>query len=301
MMPATSAAVSTKPLARIDRVIFPTDFSPCAQAALPYACVLAEQNKATLHLLNVVGSPIPSGPLGVPYMEPGMEEEVARRDLAKLTENQMVQTVRHETSIHRGTIWDTVCQIAHEQHGSAVIVMGTHGRKGVRQLILGSVAEQVFRRSDCPVMTIGPGAGRAGPTNGRFGTILLALDLSPASNDLVEWGHMLAVQNRSRLIYFHAVQENAEAAIGIPNYVEETANSARKRLSALLQKDVPWCDISIKIGEPDEKIVETAADRNADLIIIGAHHGATFAAHSPWRCAHEVVCAAPCPVLTISH
>lgn len=301
MMPATSAALSPKPLARIDRVIFPTDFSACAQAALPYACVLAQQNNATLHMLNVVGSPIPAGPLGAPYMEPSMEEDVARKDLAVLAESEMVKAVRHESSIHRGTIWNTVCGIAHEQGDTAVIVMGTHGRRGVRQLILGSVAEQVFRRSGCPVMTIGPGASKAGPTNGRFGTILLALDLSPESLRLAEWGHLFAVQNKSRLIFFHAVQENTEVSAALSNYLEEAVASARRRISALLPKDVPWCDVAIKIGEPDERILETAADRNADLIIIGAHHGATIAAHSPWRCAHEVVCAAPCPVLTITH
>ncbi len=300
-MPATSAALSLEPLARIDRVIFPTDFSACAQAALPYACVLAQQNNATLHLVNVVGTPIPAGPLGVPYMEPAMEEEIARRDLAALADNEMVKTVRHETSIHRGAIWNAVCGVAREQDGTSVIVMGTHGRRGVRQLILGSVAEQVFRRSDCPVMTIGPGASKTGPTNGRFGTILLALDLSPKSLELAKWGHLIAAQNKSRLIFFHAAQENTEMSAAVPNYLEEAVASARKRISPLLPKDVPWCDIAIKIGEPDERILETAADRNADLIIIGAHHGATLAAHSPWSCAHEVVCAAPCPVLTVSH
>lgn len=299
MMPATSTAAYPQPLARIERVLFPTDFSACAQAALPYACVLAEQNHATLHLLNIVGSPIPAGPLGAPYMEPSIDEENARKELERITELPVVKGLRHESSIHRGAVHEVVCRMGCTEQD--IVVMGTHGRRGVRQLVLGSCAEQVFRRSQCPVLTIGPGASKNGPVSGRFATIMLALDLSPESMRLVEWGHTFAVQNRSRLIFFHAIQENAEVAATTPNYLEEALAATRKRLSALLPKDVPWCDISIKIGNPGEKILETATDRNVDLIIIGARRGATLAAHSPWRLAHEVVCAAPCPVLTVSH
>lgn len=299
MMPAASAAAYPQPIARIERVLFPTDFSPCAQAAFPYACVLAEQNHATLHLLNIVGSQLPTGPLGVPYMEPSVEEDSARQDLSRLAETPTVKALRHETSVHRGSVWEVVCQIGCNKDD--VIVMGTHGRRGVRQLVLGSVAEQVFRRSQCPVMTVGPGASKSGPANGRFATILLALDLSPESIKLVEWAHLFAVQSKSRLIFFHAAQENADVSMAFPTYMDEAIAMAKKRMSALLPKDVPWCDISIKIGDPGEKILETATDRNADLIVIGARRGTTLAAHAPWAVAHEIVCAAPCPVLTVCH
>lgn len=299
MMPATSTAAYPQPLARIERVLFPTDFSACAQAALPYACMLAEQNHATLHLMNIVGSPVPAGPLGAPYMEPSIDEENARKELERIAESPIVKGLRHETSIHRGAVHEVVCRTGCTEQD--IVVMGTHGRRGVRQLVLGSCAEQVFRRSQCPVLTVGPGAPKMDPLNRRFATIMLALDLSPESMKLVDWAHTFAVQNKSRLIFFHAIQENPEVSVATPNYVEETVTATRKRISALLPKDVPWCDISIKIGSPSEKILETATDRNVDLIIIGARRGATLAAHSPWRLAHEVVCAAPCPVLTVSH
>jgi nucleotide-binding universal stress UspA family protein len=299
MMSATSAAVFPKPLPKIENVLFPTDFSRCAQTALPYACTLAQQNNATLHMLNVVNSPMPAE-LGVPYMEPAAEDDAARRDLARMAELPIVKAVRHEISIHRGLVWEVACRLADERK-FPLIVMATHGRRGVRQFFLGSVAEQVFRRSHCPVLTVGPGAPKTGPANGRFSTILLALDLSPESLTVVDWAHMLALANQSRLILFHSTLENADVASAIPNYLEDAVEKAKKRMSALVRKDVPWTDIAIKIGDAAEKILETALDRNADLIVIGARRGRTLAAHTPWAVAHEVVCAAHCPVLTVSH
>lgn len=300
MMSATSAVVFSKPLPKIETILFPTDFSPCAQAALPYACVLAQQNNAMLHMLNVVNAPMPAGELGVPYMEPAAQDDAARRDLARIAEIPIVKAVRHETSIHRGSVWEVACRLADEKKG-AMIVMATHGRRGVRQFIIGSVAEQVFRRVHCPVLTVGPGAPKAGPANGRFSTILLALDLSPESLNVVDWAHMLAVANQSRLIIFHSINENSGVAMTLPNYLEDAVESAKKRMCGLVPKDVPWTDIAIKIGNAAENILGTAIDRNADLIVIGARRGRTLAAHIPWAVAHEIVCAAHCPVLTVSH
>lgn len=300
MMPATSAAPMAKPLVKIENILFPTDFSPCAQAALPYACTLAEQNHATLHLINIVGSPLPTGPLGVPYMEPATEEDVAHRELEHLAESSMVKTVRHDTSIHRGPVWEVVCRFANEHMGD-LIVMGTHGRRGVRQLVLGSVAEQVFRRAEHPVLTVGPGAPKNGPANGRFATILVALDLSQESSKLVEWGHLLALSNQSRLIFFHAVEEDSQAEFTSSEYIEDAIRTAKRKMTALAPADIPWKDTVIKIGYPADTILQTALDRNVDLIIVGARRGKTLAAHAPWACAHEVVCAAHCPVLTVRH
>ena len=299
-MSATSAAVVQRPLPKIENVLFPTDFSQCSQAALPYACLLAEQNHAKLHLLNVVSTSLPLGEAGVSYAEPAFEDEAARRDLQRLTEFPAVKAVTHETSIHHGSVYDVVCRYARENKDD-IIVMGTHGRHGVRQLVLGSVAEQVFRRSECPVLSIGPGAPKTGPANGRFATILVALDLSPDSLRLADWAHLFAVTNQSRLILFHAIHENAEVSMAYPNYIEDAVASARKAMSALLPKDVPWTDIAIKIGSAPDSILETAIDRNVDLIVIGARRGATMAAHTPWACAHEIVCASHCPVLTVRH
>lgn len=300
MMQATSAAAVSQPLPKIQNVLFPTDFSPCSQAALPYACLLAEQNHANLHLLNIITMLAAPGETGVPYVEPSFEEDVARRDLARLTEIPAVKAVHHETSIHRGTVHEVVCNLVREKRGD-IVVMGTHGRRGVRQLVVGSVAEQVFRRSECPVLTVGPGAPKTGPAGGRFATILLALDLSPESLRLVAWAHLFAVASQSRLILLHVMRENADTAMTYPDYVEDAAAIARKTISGLLPKDVPWSDIAIKVGNAPDNILETANDRNVDLIIIGARRGATLAAHTPWACAHEIVCASHCPVLTVRH
>lgn len=297
---SAAAVPLARQLPKIENVVFPTDFSKCAQAALPYACVLAKQNHASLHLLNVVGSTGPAGPLGVPYLDPVREEEIAKNQLDHVAQDERVQPLRHQSTIHRGATWEVLCRLAQE-HSNSLIVMGTHGRKGVRQLFLGSVAEQVFRKSKCPVLTVGPGASPKGPINDRFSTILVAVDLSPRCAILIDWARLLASTNEARLAIFHAVDNVTDFDMAMPGALDDEVSCAQEALARLAPRDLTWSDTVLKIGSAPDGILQTASDRNADLIIIGARRGTTLAAHTPWACAHEVVCAAPCPVLTIPH
>lgn len=295
-----SATPLRQALPKIANILYATDFSPCSRTALPYACTLASRHRATLHMINVVGPHPLVGPLGTHYAEVEDEDERARRELALIAEAPMVKALRRECTVHRGNVPDVVCRVADER-GIDLIVMATHGRRGVRQFVLGSVAEQVVRHAHCAVLTIGPGASKQGPAGGRFARMLVALDLSPASLAVLDYARTMALANESRLVIFHAVQDNPELTFGYPDYVDDAVVNARKRITELMPEDLPEADIAIQIGSPAELILRTATDRESDLIVIGARRGPKLASRVPWAVAHEVVCAAPCPVLTVPH
>ena len=80
-----------------------------------------------------------------------------------------------------------------------LIVLGTHGRTGAEKLLLGSVAEEIFRRSPVPVLTIGPGVRSSTHNAGRFRRVLFATDLSPESLAAAPYAITLAQENQARL------------------------------------------------------------------------------------------------------
>ncbi|HEX8918727.1 MAG TPA: universal stress protein [Chloroflexota bacterium] len=291
---SSAAAPSIHPLPAISRILFPTDFSPCSKAAIPYACAIAKSYGAELRVVNVVGPQPLVGPMGVPYTDPEQQDETARRQLRMLVDSTDFHSIKLQHSVHRGSVSDTLCRIVEEDRCD-LLVVGTHGRHGVKQFVMGSVAEELFRRVSCPVLTVGPGARKPVDRNVQFRRILFATDLSEASTKILHYVESLAHVTDAELVVFHAVPDSRDATF------DDRLAAAKRRLAELMPKGVAKTDTSLKVGQPAELIVETASQRECDLIVIGARRGPRLAAHVPWAVAHEVVCAAPCPVMTVGH
>ena len=137
-------------------ILVPTDLSEGAEEALDYACELARQFGARLHLLNVIG--IPS--LGVPELGVALTSTVIDsiiRDnqaaLEKLAETKRCNAQIGQVLLRTGDAREVINQAAHEVDAD-LIVMGTHGRRGVSRALLGSVTESVVRTAPCPVLTV---------------------------------------------------------------------------------------------------------------------------------------------------
>jgi len=140
----------------ISRTLHPTDFSENSARALSYATVLANQFHAELHLLHVNSVPLVTlAPPIAGFMPPGYQEELQKdleRELAKLVEAEDIKVVR---SIAEGNVLSEILHYADEKK-IELIIMGTHGRTGLKHLLIGSVAENVVRHASCPVLTIRP-------------------------------------------------------------------------------------------------------------------------------------------------
>ena len=142
---------------RIHRILFPTDFSENARYAQDYACALAEQFQADLHVLYVMQDlalvmPEPGVMFAIPALSPEEAEQTASRALAEIVHPQWPQAKIHR-STRRGTPYVEIVRYAAE-HQIDLIVLGTHGRSAVPHALLGSVAEKVVRSAGCPVLTV---------------------------------------------------------------------------------------------------------------------------------------------------
>lgn len=137
-------------------ILVPTDLSEGAQTALDYACELAQKLGAKIHLLNVIGVPV----LGVPEVGLALTSSVIdsliaenQAALDKVALQCRATTDVGEVLLRTGDARDVINQAAKEV-GADLIVMGTHGRRGVTRALLGSVAETVVRTAPCAVLTV---------------------------------------------------------------------------------------------------------------------------------------------------
>jgi len=138
----------------LQTIILATDFSPHSEVALEYASAVAAAENAKLLLVYVddLTPGLVRGNIGYGYI-PDIDE-IAREQYDKLATLQPTEVaVAYEHHFLRGNAADELIRFAKEQRAD-LIVIGTQGRTGVTRLVMGSVAEEVVRRSPCPVMTV---------------------------------------------------------------------------------------------------------------------------------------------------
>lgn len=141
-------------------ILCPTDFSEFSERAVRFATELAEKFNAELHLLHVLqtfNTMAPaSGETFAPFADwlPEMRRQ-AEEQLAKLPGTAASSTIRVHRSTREGPPIDEIVKYAREHHID-LIVQGTHGRRGIRHMLLGSVAENIVRYAPCPVLTVRP-------------------------------------------------------------------------------------------------------------------------------------------------
>lgn len=135
-----------------------TDFSEHAEHALSYAAELAAQLDGTIHLVHVVGLPSMVVPeIGYAY-NAGMMESLtadAQKELDRIVALYRDRVSMAPPRLEIGDARDVIDRVA-GAISADLIIMGTHGRRGIRRVLLGSVAESVVRTAPCPVLTVRP-------------------------------------------------------------------------------------------------------------------------------------------------
>ena len=142
-------------------VLVPSDFSAPSESALDYALSLAQWLEGTVHVVHAYQNPglvwpDPYTVIGAETME--IIENASKKALAELLERKQAKGVRLEGHVRLGDPRTMLEMVASELHAD-LICMGTHGRRGLTHLLLGSVAEYTVRTSKIPVLTLrGPAA-----------------------------------------------------------------------------------------------------------------------------------------------
>jgi nucleotide-binding universal stress UspA family protein len=132
------------------KIIFPTDFSHCGDAALAHATSLARDTGATLLIVHVEEPPVAYGGGEMYYGVPEPATNDLKEMLAKVKPTD--ESVPYEHHLIVGDPASAITRLAEDENAD-MIVMGTHGRTGLSRLLMGSVAESVVRHASCPVFT----------------------------------------------------------------------------------------------------------------------------------------------------
>jgi len=293
-----------EPGARIllKNILFLTDFSEPSETALPFAMAIAREYSAKVHALHVL---VPdafmytSPEVTIPALE--AQEESAVNEMQR-TESQLAGVMHEGTVVRAAEMWTAVTEAIENSHAD-MIVLGTHGRTGAQKVVLGSVAEEVFRKSPIPVLTIGPHARTGMHGAARFRRVLYATDFSAESKVAAPYAVSLAQENQAQLILMHVLDGGREQmARGRPQI---SIADAMHTLLELVPADAElWCrpEPVVQYGAPGERILVEAKGRNVDLIVMGVRSAAgrlRVATRLSRSVAYQVVANAPCPVLTV--
>jgi len=295
----------------VKNVLFATDFSATSETALPYASAICHRFGCTLHVAHVLSDAnllLMTG--GVDYMS----VETVYEDAHSQAEEKVRQVasrlsnIPHRTYVRHGQVWPNLSDIVSENKIDLIIV-GTHGRSGLGKFVLGSVAEDILRSAPCPVLTVGPrvrgharlpelhGTDREiAPVDLELHRIVYATNFTPASLKVARVAISLAEEFESQLTLLHVIEDYSELEKR-PGPIE----TGVCQLQALVPRNATLAylpDPVIEFGIAWECIVNTAAEREADLIVLGARprDGRT---RMPWSTVHRVVAHANCPVLTV--
>ena len=140
----------------LNRILAATDFSACSHEALEYAGELEKRFSAELHLLHVADDPhalLPHAGAAIPVEVLASAEAQTVEALTRAAEFLEKEGRQVYRSVVRGVPFLEIIRYARE-HDIGLIVIGTHGRTGLQQAMIGSVAERVVRKAPCPVMVV---------------------------------------------------------------------------------------------------------------------------------------------------
>jgi nucleotide-binding universal stress UspA family protein len=269
-------------------ILFPTDGSPAAERARPYAVRLAERSRATLHVLRVE-----------PDLAAGAEGATAAGAPSEDVGpggGRYVEAVRHAPEAG-----SAILRYAAEVRAE-LIVMGTHGRSGLGRVLLGSTAEHVLRRAGCPVLLVSTEAHA--PAGER---VVVAYDFSETADHTLAVAAALAEEAGEGLDVLHVVEDaSVPSPFGPVTAPPADAPALAQRAEAALRERVRAYDegptpvaLHVASGNAVQEIVRHAREAHAGLLVMGSRGRRGLARALMGSVAEGVVRQAPCPVLVV--
>jgi nucleotide-binding universal stress UspA family protein len=301
----------TVPDIALKSVLVAFDFSQASRKPLHHALAIARHYGAKFYFAHVVS--------GIGYTIAGQEAlslaaERTRRAAQEL-EQELLKSgalagLHHQFIIREGDIWEQLELLIREKQVDMVVV-GTHGRGALGKLLLGSVAEQVFRHADTLVATVGPGSYEDSlvekPKPVR--PFLFPTDFSAGSLHALPYAISLANHFGAKLVVLHVLP-----AAPIPEgfHWSKTGDLTQMRDEAHMASQRQFEKLNLRnaaippefmvmYGIAAEQILLASHALKPDLIVLGLQRTAHMdpASHMPWNLAYKVVVDAHCPVLTI--
>jgi nucleotide-binding universal stress UspA family protein len=294
MEASMATAIVAAPAVLLKNILFATDFSDCSRQAMPYVVDLARKFGSNLFLGHIVTpSHLAIGaPEAAPYLYEA-ERTTSQEELAELVSSPELKDLKIKPILTSGLLEDELVK-AVAQNKIDLVVLGTHGRTGIRRLVLGSVAEAVSRVATCPVLTIGPDL--PGTDNVKIRRILVPTDFSETSTSILPYVQELAGSYGASITFLHVIPADATVNVNARLLAEDARRTLKRVFRAECGALKP--QFLIEFGEPAEAILRAALENKADLIAMGIKNAFT-GIRLRTSVAYRVMASAQCPVLTV--
>jgi nucleotide-binding universal stress UspA family protein len=275
-----------------ERVLVPTDLSDFAALALRYGALLRERAGSALTLLFADETYLPvdllEAPLGY-YLEnaPQSREKLQTKFTAYATAQI---GGKFETVVVQDSPARAILNTARSMRAD-LILMGTHGRRGVRRAILGSVTENVLHEAETPVLTVTPSL--MGTKETAIKRILCPVNFTYVAREALLQACRFAQMFGADLSVMYVVE-------GLPGDKTDQVESAfRQWVDPQVRDQCRFTRMFVRDGDPAERVLAAAFEQNSDLIVVGAQHKFFSDATVIGTTTQRITRFARCPVLTV--
>ena len=282
-----------------DQILFPTDGSEPAESILEYALQIASEHEATLHVLNVVDTSQDSRSGMQDYVDDALEQdgtEIVNEAAQRATERgiDVVSEVLH------GDPYEAIVEYS-TQSGIELMMMPTHGRRGLQRFLLGSVTERLINTADVPVIAVNPGTQ---PLTYPSQELLVPTDGSRGSELAVSEGVALANATGATLHVLHVV-ETGSLGPDVRSLVkdEELTTRADEIIADAIETaeaaTVDSIESEIEFGVPSKEIRNYIDAHDIDFAILGTHGKTDFSRYMMGGVSAKIVRTSPVPVMWV--
>jgi nucleotide-binding universal stress UspA family protein len=279
-----------------ERILVATDLDDL-DYLMPHAEAQARACGAALTLAHVIppGEAMPLDASAIPYLDVASLREEARQTLERAAKPLRESGIPCDVVVVEGHPSDQVALLSRDLQAGRVLA-GTHGRRHLKRLFLGSVAHDILRTADVPVCTIGPHAHVASPF-GAPRRILHPVSLCAGYEDSARMAMELAEFYSADITLLHLLSRDVNSQHDASRVIEWT----KAELQRLVPAEAPlWTRTTVKveIGDVVEGVLNTAGEMDADLIVLGVNKDVTFWPIRGDDTVYEIIANAKSPVLS---
>ncbi|HUX08295.1 MAG TPA: universal stress protein [Acidobacteriota bacterium] len=294
----------------INKILFPTDFSECADHALVWAIMLAKNFEAELTMLHAVvlhgddvGDEVYSR---FPDLDRVVQTLIENADTRLETSIPDKGEVEIRQVVKRGVSASDEILNFIEKEGIDLITIGTHGRTGLGRFLMGSVADRVIRHCNCPVLVVRCGDGPP-PERVDIQSVMLPIDFSDHSKHAARYAVALAGAVDAELRVVHVIDQSVHPsfyAIGKESLLEldpELESRAEAAIDEFMRDagcDVPYSKV-IAEGKPATEIARLSKEGKDCLIVIASHGAGGLERIMIGSTTEKVVHMTDCPVMIV--
>jgi nucleotide-binding universal stress UspA family protein len=295
---------------QVRSILCTTDFSDFSNHAVPYGTALAREFDAKLYLCHVIDLSSAAIYGEAVFALEDQQSRMIKFALEELRKLIGTQSVTWEPVVTIGNPALEVARIA-EEKGIDLAIAASHGRSGLKRVILGSVTERIMRTLPCPLLVVrSPEHGFVTPAYQeiKLKQILVGYDFSPDSDLALQYGLSLAQEFQAILHLVHVVEPNVYEDLVKPSsgptdkFQQDLRRKLRERLVNMVPEEArAWCTPvpTLLAGAPHEELTKYAVVNDIDLIILGVRGHGLVETVLVGSTTDRVIRRAPCPVLSV--